>query len=94
MQDFNSFEKDKKGGKPSEGSKETEEMTMKLARAFQGKGEADLLRAIYAEAERGRRAGTLTDSELENFYTAVAPMLDAGKRKKLKQVVEKLKKMK
>ena len=94
MQDFNSFEKDKKGGKPFEGSKETEEMTMKLARAFQGKGEADLLRAIYAEAERGRRAGTLTDSELENFYTAVAPMLDAGKRKKLKQVVEKLKKMK
>ena len=89
MQDFNSYE----GGDKRE-KQETDDMTMKIARAFQGRGEADILRAIYAEAERGRRAGTLTDAELDNFYAAVSPMLDVAKRKKLKQIVEKLKKMK
>ena len=60
--------------------------------ASRQRGEADILRAIYAEAERGRRAGTLTDAELDNFYAAVSPMLDSAKRKKLEQVVKKLKK--
>ena len=35
----------------------------------------------------------LTDAELDNFYRAVAPMLDGAKRKKLDQIVKKLKKM-
>ena len=61
--------------------------------AFEGKGEADILRAIYKEAERGRKAGTLTDSDLDNFYAALYPMLDSAKRKKLEQVINKLKKM-
>ncbi len=93
MQDFNSYEGNDKQENGKRENEEIQDMTMKMARAFQGKGEADILRAIYAEAERGRRAGTLTDKELDNFYAAVAPMLDGFKRKKLKQIVEKLKKM-
>ena len=64
-----------------------------LSDVFAGKGEADVLRAIYREAEKGRKAGTLQDSDLDNFFAAVAPMLDAPKRKKLEQVIAKLKKM-
>ena len=48
---------------------------------------------IYREAERGRRAGTLSDAELDNFVRAVSPMLDGAKRKKLAYVIGKLKKM-
>ena len=69
------------------------DMAKMMANAFEGKGEADILRAIYKEAERGRKAGTLTDSDLDNFYAALYPMLDSAKRKKLEQVINKLKKM-
>ena len=46
----------------------------------------------YAEAEKGRKNGSLSDADLDNFYNALAPMLDGAKRKKLEQVVKKLKK--
>ncbi len=78
MKDFNSYDAD---------------LAKTLARALEGKGESDILRAIYKEAERSKRAGTLSDAELDNFCAAVAPMLDAAKRKKLEQIVEKLKKI-
>ena len=91
MEDFSKFVKaaEEKGALP----KDTDAMAQSLARAFEGKGEGDILRAIYREAERSRRAGTLSDAELDNFVRAVFPMLDGAKRRKLEQVVKKLKKM-
>ena len=90
MKDFNSYTGgDKKQNDPDG----VADMAKMMAKAFEGKGEADILRAIYKEAERGRKAGTLTDSDLDNFYAALYPMLDSAKRKKLEQVIGKLKKM-
>lgn len=88
MKDFNSYTGGEK--KQDDGMADMAKM---MAKAFEGKGEADILRAIYREAERGRKAGTLTDSDLDNFYAAIYPMLDPSKRKKLEQVIGKLKKM-
>ena len=91
MKDFDSFAKENKvpeNGIPDD----VADAAKKMARAFEGKGEGELLRAIYKEAESGRRAGTLTDAELDNFYAAVAPMLEGAKRKKLEAVIQKLKK--
>ena len=95
MQDFNSYsEQERQEQKKAEQkAAESDQLAKQLAAALAGKGEADILRAIYKEAERGRRAGTLSDADLDNFYAAVAPMLDAAKRKKLEQVVAKLKRM-
>ena len=56
-----------------------------------GKSEGQLLKTILAEAERGKREGRLTNADLDNFYTALAPMLDGYKRKKLSEVIRKLK---
>lgn len=90
MKDFNSYT----GGDNKQNDPDgMADMAKMMAKAFEGKGEADILRAIYKEAERGRKAGTLTDSDLDNFYAALYPMLDAAKRKKLEQVINKLKKM-
>ena len=90
MKDFNSYT----GGDNKQNDPDgMADMAKMMAKAFEGKGEADILRAIYREAERGRKAGTLTDSDLDNFYAALYPMLDAAKRKKLEQVINKLKKM-
>ena len=90
MKDFNSYT----GGDNKQNDPDgVADMAKMMAKAFEGKGEADILRAIYKEAERGRKAGALTDSDLDNFYAALYPMLDAAKRKKLEQVINKLKKM-
>ena len=90
MKDFKSYSKQRQ----QEGiPQDVAEAAKQLSDVFAGKGEADVLRAIYREAEKGRKAGTLQDSDLDNFFAAVAPMLDAPKRKKLEQVIAKLKKM-
>ncbi len=95
MQDFNAYanEGKKVAAQAAREEAKSDALAQQLARALAGKGEADILRAIYKEAERGRKAGTLTDEELDRFSAAIAPLLDAGKRKKLEQIVRKLKSM-
>ena len=68
-----------------------EDLTKKIASAYHGKSNADMLRSILAEAERSKRAGTLSNDEIESFYRSFSPMLDASQRKKLRAVVDKLK---
>lgn len=78
---------------PEDGQKpqSAEELTQRIAAAYHGKSNADMLRSILAEAERSKRAGTLSNAELENFYQTFSPMLDSGQRKKLRAIVDKLK---
>ena len=68
-----------------------EELTQKIANAYHGKSNADMLRSILAEAEKSKRAGTLSNEEIENFYQTFSPMLDSSQRKRLRAVVERLK---
>ena len=68
-----------------------EELTRKIAAAYDGKSSMDMMRSILAEAEKGKRAGTLSNEEIENFYQTFSPMLDSAQRKKLRAIVEKLK---
>ena len=53
----------------------------------------DMLRSILSEAEKSKRAGTLSNEEIEAFYQNFAPMLDATQKKKLHSVVERLKQL-
>ena len=50
-----------------------------------------MLQSILEEAERGKRAGTLSNEEIESFYQSFAPMLDGFQRKRLRAVVQRLK---
>ena len=68
-----------------------EELTKRIASAYHGKSNADMLKSILAEAEKSKRAGTLSNAEIENFYQTFSPMLDNSQRKRLRAVVEKLK---
>lgn len=68
-----------------------EELTRRIASAYHGKSNADMFRNILAEAERSKRAGTLTNEEIENFYRTFSPMLDSAQKKKLRAVVERIK---
>lgn len=66
-------------------------LTAEIAKAFYGKSQKDVWQAILAQAEEGKRNGTLTNEDLDNFYKTVYPLLDGVKKKKLKSIIEKLK---
>lgn len=93
MNDFKSYtgDGDKRQNTPPEDVEKTVNLAATLAKAFNGKSEGQILQTIIEQAEQGKRDGTLTNADLDNFYATVAPMLDGFKRKKLQQIVAKLK---
>ena len=50
-----------------------------------------MLKSILAEAEKSKRAGTLSNEEIETFYQSFAPMLGGFQRKQLRVIVDRLK---
>jgi hypothetical protein len=66
-------------------------MATMLAQAFAGKSEGQIWQTILAQAEQGKKNGTLTNADLDNFFATVAPLMDGFKRKKLSQIIERLK---
>ena len=54
--------------------------------------ENELLSEIMKEAEKGRRNGTLTDSDIDRFKSMLEPMLNSSQRAKLNKIVDKIKK--
>ena len=97
MKDFKSYsseQPEKKTDQQNQMPKEvnsTVEMAKILTKTMNGKSESQILRTIISEAERGKREGTLTNADLDNFYNALAPLLDGIKKRKLKEVITKLK---
>lgn len=98
MKDFKSYSNEHPDKKPDEsasGSSQdynhTVELAKVLTKAMSGKNEGQILSTIIAEAERGKREGTLTNQDLDNFYTALSPLLDGIKKRKLREVIMKLK---
>lgn len=70
---------------------QTVNMAAMLAKAFEGKSEAQIFQTIIAQAEQGKRDGTLTNADLDNFYNTLAPLLDGFKRQRLKGIISRLK---
>ena len=94
MKDFKSYSNDQPK-EPEKGNStdynNTVELAKILSRAMNGKSEGQILHTIIAEAERGKREGTLTNADLDNFFNALSPMLDGMKKRKLKEVITRLK---
>ncbi len=100
MKDFKSYSQsggqpDKKqenaGAQGNANVEQTVNMAATLAKAFNGKSEGQILQTIIAQAEQGKRDGTLTNADLDNFYNTLAPLLDGFKRQKLKGIIARLK---
>lgn len=73
------------------GAEQTVNMAAMLAKAFEGKSEGQVLQTIIAQAEQGKRDGTLTNTDLDNFYNTLAPLLDGFKKQKLRSIIARLK---
>ena len=79
-------------GAAAGGEKGTAEtLTKQIAAAYRGKSDRAVLADIVSSAEKGKRAGTLTNSDIDAFYKRFAPMLNFVQRKKLEQIITQLK---
>ena len=76
---------------PASESLSAEELTKRLARTYNGKSSGNMLAQILKEAEKSKRAGTLTNEEIEAFYRQFSPMVSPVQRKMLRRVIDKLK---
>ncbi len=91
MEDFNTYANNAKEELNNENPDLTKTV-MDLVTKYNGASEKELLSAIYKEAEKSRKRGTLSDTEIDNFVKMLSPMLDDKKRKKLICVANELKK--
>lgn len=91
MRDFNSFEGEKGGNTQNDGAMN---VLSEFAKRYEGASETELIAAIMKEAERRKKAGTLSDEEIDNFAAVISPMLNSKQRKQLGSVVEKIKRTK
>lgn len=97
MEDFKNYAKNagqnpkNTNGKSSSGG--IYETVFRLAKKYDGKSQNELLRAIFEEAEKRKRAGTLTNAEIDNFVALLSPILDAKKRSYLNKIAADLKKI-
>lgn len=91
MKSFQDYQTDAQEHISQSETLDAEQLTARLTQAYEGKSNVDMLKSILAEAEKSKRAGTLSNAELEEFYEAFSPMLDAFQRGALRAIVEKLK---
>ena len=93
MQDFNEYANNPENFNERGTNGDLFRTVSDLAKKFDGKNGNDLLRAVYAEAERGKKNGTLSNAELDKFAATRTPLLDEKKMALLKKVVADLKKI-
>ena len=95
MKDFKSYKPEENNNDKQSVNNENVEQTVNLAaamaKAFNGKSEGQIWQTILEQAEQGKRNGTLTNADLDNFYNALSPLVDCFKRQKLKSIISKLK---
>ena len=87
MRDFNNYKPN--GNNQNQGAYD---MLKNFASKYEGASKTDLISAIKKEAEKGRRNGTLSNKDIDNFASMLLPMLNASQKAELKKIVEELKK--
>lgn len=100
MRDFNDFKTSDAAGIGNNGGDKAAinmngniaEQFSALASAYEGKNADEIMKAIITEAERGRKNGTLSDDDIDNFAALVLPMINPEQQKTLEKVVKRLKK--
>lgn len=91
MKDFNQFLNDKKDGSKSADASDIFGLINSLSKKFDGKSQGELLAAIYKEAKKGKKNGTLKNSDIDSFAATVSPFLDETQRGYLSKIVKELK---
>ena len=91
MKDFNEFAKDGGTSGKNNGTGDILGLVGSLASKFDGKSRGELLAAIYREAKKGKKNGTLKNSDIDGFAATISPFLDEKQRGYLSKIVKELK---
>ncbi len=91
MKSYKSYTKQASQAASAQTGTSAEELTKKIAAAYDGKSNTAMLKGILEEAEKSKREGTLSNEEIERFYQSFSPMLNGFQRRQLREVVERLK---
>ena len=89
MKSFNDYSKN--NTQEEMNSKSAEDLAKQISFAYNGKSNVDMMQNILKEAEKSKRAGTLSNEEIEAFYQNFSAMLNPIQRKKLRSIVDDLK---
>ena len=93
MEDFNSYAKNSNKNAKSDLDPNLINLLNSRAGKYDGKSQNELMMAIFEQAKKGKRAGTLTNKEIDDFAKMLSPFLDDSKRKMLNKIVNELKKI-
>lgn len=72
-------------------SSDNKKLLMSLLKDYEGKSQDEIIASIIQIATEKRRNGTLSDAELDSFYSMLLPMVNAEQKKTLDSVMAKLK---
>ena len=84
MRNFNNFEGNQPNG-------DALNLLKGFAKKYEGASEQDIVSAILKEAEKGKKNGTLKNSDIDNFRDMLYPMLNPTQRKSLDKIVKTIK---
>ncbi|MDY6367202.1 MAG: hypothetical protein SPL13_01630 [Clostridia bacterium] len=93
MEDFKSYSSKNNGKDENVSGAGLFDLVKALSQKFDGKSQSELLSAIYKEAEKGKKNGTLTNADLESFAATISPFLDDKKKGYLNKILKELKKI-
>ncbi|MBR2341583.1 MAG: hypothetical protein IKA72_04175 [Clostridia bacterium] len=74
-------------------SPDIENFAKQMLGQYEGKSGMEMFRALLRQAEESKRAGTLTNEQIDEFYEQFSPMLNSIQRKKLQEIISDLKKL-
>lgn len=92
MRNFNDYKgenKQKNGANTSDN--QAMDMLKNFASKYEGASENDLISAIIKEAENGKKKGTLSNKDIDNFANMLSPMLNGNQKKQLDMIIKKIK---
>ena len=93
MKKFSQYSTPKESPKGYTQEEDVAKIGKQIAEAYDGKPSVEMLKSVLSQAEESKRKGTLTNEDIDDFYSQFAPLLDEKQRKMLQSVVEKLKRI-
>ena len=63
-----------------------------MAKQYEGKSDAEILKDLSKAVEKGKKDGSLTDEKIESIASTIAPMLNREQKAKLQKLMGAIKK--
>ncbi len=87
---LSNYESKKKNEKLTSDNKK---LLKNILKDYEGKSQDEIIASIVKIAEEKRKQGTLSDKELDSFYSMLLPMVNAEQKIMLDEIITKLKQM-